>query len=456
MPANPLSLRLTELFRQRLLVDRQRLERQAIDRWPTIDALDTTDWAAAMAGTVTQAQADAVRAASGYLNAFVRLETGRNRLDRRTANVTLNSRAYAGVSRDGRPLAEALVSPLIGVKAKLKEGATPEEALAYGLQRGTRMVSVDFDHAHRSALLEAIQADERFQGWQRAVRGTCAACLAVATGPNDSTHFEVHPSCQCVSEPVVKPDRNEFGEKAKKGDRVQARAGHELKDGEWVPVEGPLRGPIARADDAKVMINAGTPTKPRWVTVARERLAPIERAASKQQVLRAELGQSTKMFPLNERKAMLDYTGGKGSIAEELNRSLRSGTAVKHEAVKDGLDSAFARVKPLSQEGVVYRGTKVKGARQLKVGSEIQDNGFMSTSPVRAAGEDFTALSGGDLYEIVLPKGTRALDMNRAAGSRFGKEREVLLPRGTRMVVESIEPHPTRPGRRIIRVRVVL
>jgi hypothetical protein len=194
MPANPLSLRLTALYRQRLLQSRQRVEREAAARWPTIEALDGTDWPARVGQVVAQAQGEAVRAAAGYLSAFVRLETGAQ------APIVLDSRAYAGRSRDGRPLPEAYVSPLIGTRWMLKQGADPDEALTYGLNRGKRMVSVDFDHAHRTALLDAIGADDRFDGHQRATAGTCGACMALS---GDGGAFNVHPGCQCVPQPVV-------------------------------------------------------------------------------------------------------------------------------------------------------------------------------------------------------------------------------------------------------------
>jgi hypothetical protein len=200
MPANPLSLRLTALYRQRLLQSRQRVEREAAARWPTIEALDGTDWPARVGQVVAQAQGEAVRAAAGYLSAFVRLETGT------TAAIVLDSRAYAGRSRDGRPLPEAYVSPLIGTRWMLKQGAEPDEALRYGLNRGRRMASVDFDHAHRTALLDAIEADDRFEGHRRATAGTCGACMALS---GDGGAFDVHPGCQCVPQPVVTdvPDR---------------------------------------------------------------------------------------------------------------------------------------------------------------------------------------------------------------------------------------------------------
>lgn len=198
MPGSRRSLAVTQAFQQRIFATRQRLEQQARRLWPTIDRLDQTDWPKRMAAVTAQAQAEAVRATSGYLSAFLTTETGR-----RTQGPTVDSRAYSGLSRDGRLLVEAFESPLIGVKAKLKEGVPPMEALAYGLNRGTRMVGVDFDHAHRQALLDAIDQDPRFDGWQRVTTGTCGACAAAAGKVQHGLMFQVHPGCHCVSEPQV-------------------------------------------------------------------------------------------------------------------------------------------------------------------------------------------------------------------------------------------------------------
>jgi hypothetical protein len=62
------------------------------------------------------------------------------------------------------------------------------------------MASVDFDHAHRTALLDVIDRDDRFTGWQRATSGTCGACMALS---GDAGDFKVHPGCRCVPQPVV-------------------------------------------------------------------------------------------------------------------------------------------------------------------------------------------------------------------------------------------------------------
>jgi hypothetical protein len=202
MPAAESSLRITEAYRSRLFGIRSLLERRAESLWPTIDGLDDFTWTNKAAAATQNAQREAVALTGAYLTAFLSSEVGT-----RTRGPILDTRRYSGLSRDGRNLRDSLRSPMIGVRFKLKEGATPEEALAYGLNRAKRMVSVDYDHAHRTALLDGLAADERFAGWQRAVTGTCGACagdIAVEVSTNlPSIPLQVHPNCQCVTEPVV-------------------------------------------------------------------------------------------------------------------------------------------------------------------------------------------------------------------------------------------------------------
>lgn len=196
MPQSQRSLQLTEAYRRRLLAIGNRVEARARDLWPRIEDFDSTPWVERMAQEVTRAQVEGVRLTAGYLSAFLRSETGRG-----TAPA-IDSRRYAGLSRDGRPIAEALESPLIGVRAALKKGRTPAQALAFGLQRATRMTKFEAIQTPRDALLDTVEADERLSGWQRAVAGTCAACMAYSGqgGPR----FEVHPGCECVPMPTVR------------------------------------------------------------------------------------------------------------------------------------------------------------------------------------------------------------------------------------------------------------
>lgn len=204
MPVQLRSVRLTDLYRDRQLAARRRLEQQAARLWPSIGELDSSDWVDRMAAGVAAAQTQAVRVTAGYLSAFLSSELGE-----RVRGPDIPSRLYAGKSRDGRNLRESLRSPLIGVLGALKAGDTPEKALSFGLTRATRMVGLDFDHAHRSALLNAIESDDRFDGWRRVTTGTCGACAAKAGVLEHGVRFQIHPGCGCVSQPNVKgaPDR---------------------------------------------------------------------------------------------------------------------------------------------------------------------------------------------------------------------------------------------------------
>jgi hypothetical protein len=236
MPAAESSLRITEAYRARVFAVRSNLERRAVGLWPTIDGLDDFTWTNKAAAATQQAQNTAVALTGAYLTAFLSSEVGT-----RTRGPILDTRRYSGLSRDGRPLQDALRSPMIGVRLKLKEGATPEEALAFGLGRAKRMVSVDYDHAHRTALLDGLAADERFQGWQRAVTGTCGACagdIAVEVSTNlPSIPLQVHPNCQCVTEPVVR-DRPQT---------VARATGQQLFDAKSPVEQDAMLGPEAAA-----------------------------------------------------------------------------------------------------------------------------------------------------------------------------------------------------------------
>lgn len=201
MPANPKTLQATEAYRRRVIGTRKALQARAEAIWPTIQQFDDSQWPSRMAAAVEQAQTDAVRATSGYLGAVLTLETGV-----RTAPLPIDPKRYAGLTENGVKLSEAFRSPFIGVLWKLKDGEDYRAALKYGLVRAIRMVGVEYDWAHRQSMLDAIAEDDRFVGWTRAVAGTCGACAAAAGGSvSGALHFEVHPDCQCVSEPEVSP-----------------------------------------------------------------------------------------------------------------------------------------------------------------------------------------------------------------------------------------------------------
>jgi hypothetical protein len=200
MPASRRSFTVTDAYRARIAGIASRAEREARRTWPGPDQ-SLEGWNERMAPILTQLQIEAIRATSGYLAALLTTERGNP-----ARPPSIDPKAYAGLSRDGRPLSEALLSPIIGARAALKRMPVAE-ALRIGLDRATRMVGFEAMQTPRDAMLATIEADERFTGWKRSVKGTCAACMALSG--DSAPHFEVHPNCQCVPMPEVSgaPDR---------------------------------------------------------------------------------------------------------------------------------------------------------------------------------------------------------------------------------------------------------
>lgn len=206
MPAHQQSLRVTEAYRERMVGIRDAARRAALGAWRQVDfeALDGSFPADLVAAAVSGLQQQAVRASAGYVGAYVSSERAS-----RAPAPPIDPAPYVGRTRDGQELVDALRLPLITVKAAIAE--RKPDPMDLGRVRLLRLVGLATDAAARGALSDLIQADDRLIGWRRAVRGTCGACLGAATGrpadPGES--MDIHPGCQCVSEPIVvgAPDR---------------------------------------------------------------------------------------------------------------------------------------------------------------------------------------------------------------------------------------------------------
>lgn len=209
MPASELSLYLTDAYRDSIQDELRTVEAVTRALWariprdrPDLEAEHAT-LLASLVPQIVAAQLRATRAAGGYLGAFLTSE-----LERRSTVEVPDDRI--GFARDGRPLVEAMRSPLVGTLGRLKSGASLTQALDFGMRRALFMVSLAVDDAAQQALLVGIDGDGRFSGWQRAVRGTCGACLGAATGPSGGLRFPKHKDCKCVSEPRVRGVRDRF------------------------------------------------------------------------------------------------------------------------------------------------------------------------------------------------------------------------------------------------------
>ena len=209
MPAERRSLEITDAYRARLVQLRDQATQLAAARWELApEDLDASHsrWLELAATALRATQQAGVRLTAAYAAAFLASE-----LRQPSAPPAIDATRYAGMSRDGRLLEDALAPSLYTVKAAIADGQSFEEASALGRSRALRAVASDAIAAPRAALADVVREDGRIVGWRRVTSGGCGACLAAATGAihADDEALAVHDNCRCSMEPVVKgvPDR---------------------------------------------------------------------------------------------------------------------------------------------------------------------------------------------------------------------------------------------------------
>lgn len=204
MPLRPSSAALTDAYRRAMVALRERGVRAAKQYWNAIDPdeIDATYQVVQLALEVSALQREGARLSSGYLLAFIEAER-RERL----TNPPVVSALAVGRSFSGMPLEEALRGPVLSTKVMIRDTGRPaRECLNVFAAELEKQVSLAIDNATRDSLRSGIDASEYCDGWVRAVRGTCAACAGAAEASKapPGTPLQIHPNCQCVSEPSVK------------------------------------------------------------------------------------------------------------------------------------------------------------------------------------------------------------------------------------------------------------
>ena len=341
-------------------------------------------------------------------------------------------------------------------------------AFATGLGGVYDNVSNLFDYWLYTAVMDGATCDvcrahdgERFDSWE--------AIQAVLPGGGPNPFCRGGSRCRCRAVPGVdRPEPLRPEERPPQlGDSVRFSGGWDIykrDDGQWGARPSKRRGSgvVARiGQDGMLVLNIGRPGAPKWFQIKAEHLVVRADKPLRRQVgplrggaLRRALGQTRRMIAADSAEALVRYTG----IAySRINGRLRSTRAknVRDPEIQ-ALDRAFDAVPALQEEGMVFRATGLDALSQpLSVGDVVTDRGFVSTSAARAQADKFRR--DGDLWEIVLPKGAKALDVNALVKSQYGEEREILLPRGTRFVVESIRRRSRYDEHdRIIRLRIVV
>lgn len=252
------------------------------------------------------------------------------------------------------------------------------------------------------------------------------------------------------------------GPPANVGDRVRFTRAVDPSTGELVEEE--LEGTVAvAAADGRLMVNAGTPKRPRWLEVkpddvkARPPAPALEDLGDVGPVLKGNAvtkalrdAQPRDLLSGRQRDAVTAYVGE--GWTDAISRKLRRGRELtrRERDVADTLDGVFDSIPRTEQAVTLYRGIDGKGNRgfrDLEPGQVIDDDGFGSTSIAKSVADEF-AKADGDVLVITAPRGSRLLDVNQhrkaIKGATYGTEREVLLPRGSRLVVERIEVRRTK------------
>ena len=202
MPASQQSLRLLDGYHDRLVSLRDRTA-LVVDSLYRIDETDLSGsfnaFVRGASRTITAGQANARLLTDSFLTNYIGTETGTK------GNLEDPVPDNEGFTTDGRPLRDAMGAIPAKVFLALKQGQPMDKALAYGRFAAARFVWTEVMDAANQELTHQMDALDEVKGWRWKSRGTCGACLASDNGRvyPTSRPLNRHPSCQCVSEPVL-------------------------------------------------------------------------------------------------------------------------------------------------------------------------------------------------------------------------------------------------------------
>ena len=146
-----------------------------------------------------------------------------------------------------------------------------------------------------------------------------------------------------------------------------------------------------------------------------------------------------KLLSPNEKQVLQNYKefGSRPINLLLRNGILISGSPTSEEELKQQIltmDKAFQKVPLTSENMFLFRGirsdTKIYEHLDANIGRIFTDNGFLSTTSNANIAQKF-----GKLILIKIPKGTKVIPLDFAAGTSSQKEEEILLPRNSRFKV---------------------
>jgi hypothetical protein len=218
----------------------------------------------------------------------------------------------------------------------------------------------------------------------------------------------------------------------KVGDRLAFAGGTDVKTGAAVPE---FKGTVARVSpDGRLMVNAGTKTRPKWIIARAADASAVQRKAP------ATRGESrrnyAKQLTPDEKAAIAAYQGESyKAINGTLRKGAEPGTVTAKRIVS--LDSAISK-GVLEKDTTLYRAGSLGGANPADlVGQRFTDHGFVSTSEATTLPLRMASSGSGIFARIKAPAGTPigylSKESDRQSTSKYGgvKEQEALLARGS-------------------------
>jgi hypothetical protein len=199
--SNPTSAEITRLYRQSLNRLRSQADGIVARSWSAVDPTDldgTFPIALDIMDTVVSTlQRESARMADLYVAAYLTSELGEA-----VDPVGIDPGAYAGITRDGRPVRGVLALGLVSAKVAAGNARNP---LASGLARSVRAARTEVVDAARRAQDDLTRDDPRTDGWRRVASSEpCGACLGLAGAKFRDGHlFELHGACRCTAEPIT-------------------------------------------------------------------------------------------------------------------------------------------------------------------------------------------------------------------------------------------------------------
>lgn len=357
---------------------------------------------------------------------------------------------------------------LLGQNPRRIAGFAAKRVAGLTLGRAQLMARTEFHRAYREGKLEQFQRSRVVEGWVwRAAldRRTCAVCWGMHGSVFPVTQpMESHPACRCV---MIPQTDGPLAPKLEDGESIFGR----LPADQQLRILGPSRFKMHQAGTPlQSMITErhsglwGTirslETLPRTRRVVRKPGPPDEdlyanpfRSATK----RSEAGNYNELSEASNRwgdswgvlsastpqTSALRYYQGSGYM--DINGYLRRGSFSPVASKNVDLIDEVMDASRTGTAAVVYRGTTEsafglpRGAtfEQIKatVGTTITDKGYFSSATFNPFGKDIQ-------LEVLVPKGTKAVWMsqkNLGSSGIDNPENELLLDRGTKMLVEKVE-----------------